>query len=205
MTSCFHRFFKEEPVANSNREGFAIWLTGMPSAGKSTVAMLLHARLARRKITTQILDSSDLRNRLMPDFGPSPQDRDRFYAIVADVAAVLTARGVNVIIAATGPLRRHRDAARSKIARFAEVHLDCDPRICRERNPKRLWRLGESGAITAVSNRGFPYEWPLEPDARVDTSFLCAAEAALQIERQLEAKTFFHEAWEWAGRTASSL
>ena len=183
----------------SGDSGFAVWLTGLPSSGKSTVAQLLQARLARRGIAAQMLDSGELRGRLMPELGHSPQDRERFYAVVSDLAAVLAARGINVIIAATGPLRRHRDAARRKISRFAEVHIDCDPRVCRERNPRRLWRLGEAGAITALSQTGFPYEWPIEPEARVDTTFLCAADAAVQIERQLEAKEFFVTATEMVG------
>ena len=181
-------------MKEASHPGFAIWLTGLPSAGKSTVALLLQARLSRRGVKAQILDSQDLRNRLVPEIGHSHQDRDRFYAIVCDLTAVLTARGLNVIIAATGPMRRYRDAARDKVVRFAEVHLDCDPRVCRQRNPKRLWRLGEAGAITALSDSGFPYEWPVEPEARIDTTFLCAAEAAMQIERQLQARKFFDHA-----------
>jgi adenylylsulfate kinase len=178
-------------MPNNVSPGFAIWLTGLPSSGKTTVAHALSDLLAERGIAVQVLDSDDLRTRLTPNPQYSPEERDWFYALVTFLAELLTKNGVNCLIAATASRRAYREAARRRIGRFAEVYVDCSPEVCQGRDPKGLWQRAQRGEINALPGMGTPYEPPNSPDARVDTARLSAKAAAQHILSQLDGKGFF--------------
>lgn len=172
------------------RPGFAIWLTGLPSSGKTTLAHALSHLLAGRGITVQILDSDELRRRLTPKPTYSDEERDWFYNAIAVLADLLTANGVNVLIAATASRRAYRQAARERIARFAEVHVECPPEVCRARDPKGLWARADRGEITNLPGAGVPYEAPVAPEVRVDTARHSAGAAAHYVLNQLDDQEF---------------
>lgn len=171
--------------------GFAIWLTGLPSSGKTTLAYALSRLLAERGIGVQLLDSDDLRRKLTPNPTYSGEERDWFYDMVTFLAGLLTDNGGNVVIAATAPLRVCREAARDRIARFAGVYVDCSPEECRARDPKGLWERADRGQIATLPGAGVPYEPPEYPEVRVDTAHLSIEEAARQILGQLDERAFF--------------
>jgi adenylylsulfate kinase len=173
------------------RPGFAIWLTGLPSSGKTTLAHALARLLHDRAITVQILDSDELRRRLTPQPTYSPGERDWFYDTITFLAELLTANGVNVLIAATASRRAYRQAARDRIARFAEIYVDCPPKVCRARDPKGLWERADRGEIATLPGAGTPYEAPDDPDVRVDTARYSAEAAARTILRRLDDRGFF--------------
>jgi adenylylsulfate kinase len=172
------------------RPGFAIWLTGLPSSGKTTLAHALRRLLNERGIAVQILDSDQLRRRLTPNPTYSAEERDWFYDIITFLAELLTTNGVNVLIAATAPRRAYRQAARERIARFAEIYVQCPPEICRARDPKGLWERADRGEITNLPGAGGLYEAPAAPESRVDTARHSAGEAARHILRRLDARGF---------------
>jgi adenylylsulfate kinase len=172
-------------------KGFAIWLTGLPSSGKSTLAYALKHLLSIRGIGAQGLDSDDLRRRLTPHPTYSNEERDWFYDIITFLAELLTDNGVNVLIAATASRRAYREAARARIRRFAEVYVDCSIEVCRARDPKGLWESAGKGEITALPGAGTLYEPPESPEVQVDTSHLSIDEAVHQILDQLDGLGFF--------------
>ncbi|MFO7634075.1 MAG: adenylyl-sulfate kinase [Caldilinea sp.] len=159
------------------RCGFAVWFTGLPSSGKTTLARALQERLASAGIHTQLLDSDELRARLFPHPTYTAQERARFYDLIVFLAGILTRNGVNVLIAATGQKRAYRSAARAEVARFYEVHVECTPEICRRRDPKGLWEKAARGEIHNLPGADAPYEPPLDPDVTVqnDRLSVCAA------------------------------
>jgi len=102
-------------VSLAVQPGFVLWLTGLPSSGKSSLAGELVRLLAERGVAVQVLDSDELRQVLTPEPTYSPRERDWFYDTLGYIAALLARNGVNVVVAATGPLRQHRQAARQLI------------------------------------------------------------------------------------------
>jgi adenylylsulfate kinase len=171
--------------------GCAIWLTGLPSSGKTTLACALSRLLSERDIGVQILDSDNLRRKLTPDPTYSDEERDWFYDMVTFLAGLLTDNGVNILIAATAPRRAYREAARDRIARFAEVYVHCSPEVCQARDPKGLWKRAEKGEIATLPGAGGPYEQPEYPEVCVDTAHLSIEEAARRILDQLDERAFF--------------
>jgi adenylylsulfate kinase len=172
------------------RPGFAIWLTGLPSSGKTTLAHALSCLLAERGVAVQILDSDGLRRKLTPNPTYSTEERDWFYDVITFLAELLTTNGVNVLIAATASQRAYRQAARERILRFAEVYVECPSEVCRARDPKRLWERADRGEITNLPGVGALYEAPDTPEARVDTARYSAEEAARHILRRLDGRGF---------------
>jgi adenylylsulfate kinase len=172
------------------RAGFAMWLTGLPSSGKTTLTHALSGLLRERGIAVQILDSDELRRRLTPNPAYSDEERDWFYDTITFLAELLTANGVNVVIAATASRQVYRQRARDRIARFAEVHVVCSPEVCRTRDPKGLWERTDRGEITNLPGSGAAYEAPCAPEAAVDTDRHSPQAAAQRILRRLDRRGF---------------
>jgi len=177
-------------MPKKGRPGFAIYLTGLPASGKTTLAHALQARLSQRGIPVQILDSDRLRRILTPNPSYSSQERNWFYEVVAFIAALLASNGVNVIIAATAPRQAHRQAARARIDRFAEIYVNCSPEVCRARDPKGLWERADRGEIQTLPGAGAPYERPESPEVSVDSERLTVQEAAQQVMDRLKTQGF---------------
>ncbi len=178
-------------MPRGTQPGFAIWLTGLPSSGKTTLAHAMNELFSNRGIRVQVLDSDELRRKLTPRPTYSEEERDWFYDIVTYVTGLLTDNGVNVLVAATASRRAYRHTARARIQRFAEVYVDCSPDACRARDSKGLWGRAEKGEITSLPGLGMPYEPPQSPEVCVDTVKLSPDAAARKILRELNKQGFF--------------
>ena len=148
--------------------GFAIWLTGIPASGKSSITRALVRKLETRGIQAVVLESDEMRRILTPEPTYTSDERDRFYRALALLGEVITKAGVNVIFDATANKRAYRDEARRRIPRFVEVYVACPIEVCRERDPKGIYARAASGTATTVPGLQEAYEPPLAPDATVD-------------------------------------
>lgn len=167
-------------------KGFALWLTGRPASGKSTLARELRRELWARGMASIIIDSDELRAVLTPAPTYSDAERDWFYDVVGSLTIWLTEAGVNTIIAATGNLRRYRDRVRQRVPRFAEAHVLCDESQRRARDWKGLYALVDSGLIENLPGVDAVYEPPVRAEATVDTTLLSPTEAAQSVLAQLQ-------------------
>lgn len=175
----------------SDREtAFAVWLTGLPASGKSTVARALAAELGGKGIRAAVLESDAVRREIAPDAGYGEAEREAFYATLAYLARVLVLHGVPVIVDATANRRTYRDRARAAIPRFLEVHVRCPLAVCKARDPKGIYRRGTEGTADNVPGVSASYEPPLTPEAVVDGERDDPAAAARRIVAALELKGF---------------
>jgi len=147
---------------------FAVWLTGLPASGKSTIARALSAELATRGVRAAVLESDAVRREITPQPKYGDTDRDAFYATLAYLARVLVLHGVPVIIDATANRRAYRDRAREAIPRFIEVYVRCPLPVCQARDPKGIYRRGAEGTAQNVPGVSAPYEPPSMPEVVVD-------------------------------------
>ena len=148
---------------------FAVWLTGLPASGKSTIAHELRPRLEALGLTVEVLESDAVRRILTPAATYSRDERDLFYRALAFTGERLVAYGVTVLFDATASRRAYRDVARSMIPRFAEVAVECPLAVCMQRDRKGTYRKGERGEARSVPGLQEPYEPPLVPELRIDT------------------------------------
>ncbi|OGW54814.1 MAG: hypothetical protein A2Z46_04110 [Nitrospirae bacterium RBG_19FT_COMBO_55_12] len=149
-------------------QGFGIWITGLPSSGKSSVTRELVKKLEAQGTRVVVLESDEMRKILTPEPTYSPEERDWFYRTLALLGALLTRSGVNVVFDATANKRAYRDHARALIQRFIEVYVDCPIEICRKRDPKGIYARASSGRATGVPGVQASYEPPLRPELTVD-------------------------------------
>jgi len=170
------------------RDGWCVWITGLPGSGKSTVAETLVKFLLQKGVHAQLLSSDELRKVLTPKPTYSLEERDIVYATLVYIAKLLTKNGVNVVIDATGNLRRYRDNARNQIPKFMEAYLECPLEVCIERESKRtetrhapqqIYKKALEGEAPTVPGIGQPYEPPTNPEITVNT-VQCTPEQAAQ-------------------------
>jgi adenylylsulfate kinase len=149
---------------------WVVWFTGRPAAGKTTLARALKELAADRGVALVHLESDSLRRILTPQPTYAAEERDRFYEMVAALAALLAGQGIPVIVDATSPRRAHRGSARRRIPVFLEVFVDTPPDVCERRDPKGLYRKARAGEIKNFTGISSPYEPPLQPDIRLDAA-----------------------------------
>jgi adenylylsulfate kinase len=167
---------------------FAVWLTGLPSSGKSTIARELVRMLRTRGIDAALLESDALREVLTPHPTYSDEERDAFYGALAYIGSLLVNHGVPVIFDATAHRRRYRDAARRSVERFLEVYVECPIEICVARDVKGIYRRARSGLAATVPGLQASYEPPPNPDVVVSGSAGAPSDAAAVIVSALDAK-----------------
>lgn len=164
-----------------------IWLTGLSGAGKSTVADALDRLLSAAGKHTYVLDGDNMRLGLNGDLGFSESDRVENIRRVGEVAKLMHAAGLIVIVCLISPFREDRARARSMVPEgdFIEVFVDTPLDECVARDPKGLYRRAIAGDIPNFTGISARYEAPEQPDIHLDTLKSTPLELALQIEMHL--------------------
>lgn len=168
-------------MSDATLKAFAVWLTGLPASGKSTIAHELHAQLETSGYSIEVLESDAVRRVLTPHPTYASAERDLFYRALAFMGARLVAHGVTVIFDATANKRAYRDFARSLIPRFIEIAVECPLATCIQRDYKGTYRRGQRGESSTVPGLQDPYEAPVNPEVKIDTTKVDAREAAKMI------------------------
>jgi adenylylsulfate kinase len=149
--------------------GFVIWLTGLPSSGKTTTATLLENELRGRGLRVELLDGDAVRKKLSPDLGFSRSDRELHARRVAYISHLLSRNGVITIVALISPFESVRNYARKLIGRYVEVWVNCSLETCRLRDPKGLYKMAAEGKVPNLTGVQDPYEPPINPEIIIDT------------------------------------
>lgn len=160
---------------------FALWLTGLPASGKSSLVGRLLPKLASLEMTAEVLESDAVRRILTPEASYSKEERDLFYRALGFMGSRLLAHGVNVIIDATASRRAYREFARTLMPDLLEVSVECPLQVCMQRDKKGTYRRGMQGESSTVPGLQEPYEPPLSPDLVIDTTTLLPDAGADQI------------------------
>lgn len=165
--------------------GCVVWLTGLPGAGKSTIACELERELFRCGRHVYVLDGDKLRTGLCSDLGYLPENRRENIRRAGEVAALLADAGTLCIAAFISPYRADRDAVRAKLpaGRFLEVFVNAPLRVCEQRDPKGLYARARAGLVRDFTGISAPYEPPLHPELELATDQISPADAVRRIVR----------------------
>lgn len=184
----------ERALRNGHASG-VFWLTGLPSAGKSTLAMAVQRMLFDRGRHVYVLDGDTLRTTLNADLGFSEDDRTENVRRTAAVAAVLADGGAIVICSLIAPFAADRDRARAAYpAQFQEIYVACDLETAEKRDVKGHYKRARAGEIAHFTGISSPYEVPENPDLTIDTVRHTVAESAAQLIEYIESITHAHRA-----------
>ncbi|MDQ6650538.1 MAG: adenylyl-sulfate kinase [Actinomycetota bacterium] len=165
----------------ARERGATVWLTGLPSAGKSTLAAALAERLRADGRRVEVLDGDEVREFLTAGLGFSKADRDTNIARIGFVADLLARNGVTVITAAIAPYADARAAVRARHERsgtpFLEVYVAAPVEVCAERDVKGLYAKQRAGELTGLTGVDDPYEPPAAPELTLQTHEQSPAES----------------------------
>jgi len=163
-------------------KGFVAWIEGLPCSGKTTLARAVADRLRATGLKVEVLDGDEVRQIFSSDLGFSRKDREAHARRVSHVARMLARNDVAVIVAMITPYETSRQAARATVGdRFTEIWLRCPVEVCRQRDPKGLYRGSPALHGTKLTGVDDPFEEPLNPDLTVDTGVHGAEDATQRI------------------------
>ncbi|WP_234343353.1 adenylyl-sulfate kinase [Streptomyces sp. NRRL F-5123] len=169
--------------------GATVWLTGLPSAGKTTIARALAARLEADGRRVEVLDGDEIREFLSAGLGFSREDRHTNVQRIGFVAELLASHGVLVLVPVIAPYADSREAVRGRHKAqgtgFVEVHVATPVDVCSVRDVKGLYARQAAGELTGLTGVDDPYEVPETPDLRIETHGSTVEESAAAVHALL--------------------
>jgi len=173
-------------TSTATRRGFCLWLTGLPSAGKTTISHELAPRLQARGWSVELLDGDEVRQGLSSDLGFDRAAREQHAKRVTFVAKLLARNGMVPIVALISPYASSRAKARQEVGAFVEVYVRTPLEVCEQRDVKGLYKKARAGQIHEFTGVDDPYEPPEHPEIVVETTRMSPAESAEFVLRELE-------------------
>jgi bifunctional enzyme CysN/CysC len=162
------RMTRERRWRTLGQRGATLWFTGLPGAGKSTVASAVEERLIEAGQPAFLLDGDNLRHGLNGDLGFDEHARTENVRRTAHVARLLAESGTVALVSLVSPYEADRRAAAALHAGdelvFLEVFIDAPLELCEQRDPKGLYARARAGELDGLTGVGAPYEPPSQPD-----------------------------------------
>jgi adenylyl-sulfate kinase len=170
--------------------GATVWITGLPSSGKSTLGAAIEERLVGQGRGAYLLDGDNLRCGICGDLGFSRDDREANVQRVGELARLFADSGTVAIVALVSPYERTRREVRERHERdglpFLEVFVDTPLSVCAERDPKGLYARALAGELDGFTGIDDPYEPPSSPELALSPqlSVPAAVDAVLELLRE---------------------
>lgn len=173
-------------------QGATVWLTGLPSAGKTTIAHELADRLRGEGHRVEVLDGDEIREFLSAGLGFTRADRDTNVQRIGFVAELLASNGVKALVPVIAPYTASRTAVRGRHDKegtpYVEVHVATPVEVCSVRDVKGLYAKQAAGEISGLTGVDDPYEAPEAPDLRIESQHQTVQESAAALHALLVEK-----------------
>ncbi|MEN8135601.1 MAG: adenylyl-sulfate kinase [Thermodesulfobacteriota bacterium] len=156
----------------NGHRSICLWFTGLSGSGKSTLAHAVEERLHKLECRTFVFDGDNVRHGLCGDLTFAQEDRSENIRRIGEMIKLFLGAGVIALSAFISPLRVDRQRVRELIGadNFIEIHCHCPLEVCEERDVKGLYKKARKGEIKNYTGISAPYEEPLHPDLKVNTS-----------------------------------
>ena len=170
-----------------------VWLTGIPGAGKTTLARALRDRLREQGCAAFVLDGDELRGGVCSDLGFSPAARHENVRRAGEIASLLFEQGSIVVCALVSPYHEDRARVRARLpeGRFLEVFVKADVETCRARDPKGLYARESGGQVQQLTGVSAPYEEPRSAELTIDTTAMSVDVAVSRLVELLTTRGVF--------------
>jgi bifunctional enzyme CysN/CysC len=175
------RTTRAQRVERLGHAGATVWLTGLPGAGKTTVAAAVEEHLVASGRPAYLLDGDNLRHGLNSNLGFTEADRTENVRRTAELARLFADAGFVVLVSVVSPDADARAAARGihdeHELPFIEVFVDAPLEVCEQRDPKGHYARARAGEIAGFTGVDAPYDSPTDPELKLDTDRLEPGEA----------------------------
>lgn len=175
-------FDKQE---NHVTTGATVWLTGLPSAGKTTIAYELADLLRAEGRQVEVLDGDEIREFISAGLGFSREDRHTNVQRIGFVAELLARNGVTALVPVIAPYAESRAAVRKRHEEndtpYLEIHVATPVEVCSVRDVKGLYAKQAAGELTGLTGVDDPYEEPVAPDLRIESQHQTVRESARSV------------------------
>jgi adenylylsulfate kinase len=165
--------------------GATVWLTGLPSAGKTTIAYELAGRLRAEGHRVEVLDGDEIREFISAGLGFSREDRHTNVQRIGFVAELLARNGVLALVPVIAPYQDSREAVRKRHqtngTAYVEIHVATPVEVCSERDVKGLYAKQAAGELKGLTGVDDPYEAPESPDLRIESQNQTVQESAASV------------------------
>lgn len=165
--------------------GATVWLTGLPSAGKTTIAYELAGRLRAEGHRVEVLDGDEIREFISAGLGFSREDRHTNVQRIGFVAELLARNGVLALVPVIAPYQDSREAVRKRHqtngTAHVEIHVATPVEVCSERDVKGLYAKQAAGELKGLTGVDDPYEAPESPDLRIESQNQTVQESAASV------------------------
>ncbi len=179
---------RDERESKLKQKGVLLWLTGLPSSGKSTIAYTVEHALVNRGHLAYVLDGDNIRFGLNENLGFSAEDRTENIRRIGEVGKLFVDAGLLTLASFVSPYSEDRNAVRELMVEgdFVEIFIDTPVEICEARDPKGLYKKARTGEIPNFTGVSDPYEVPEKPEMIIKTADRTPEEAAVLIIEMLE-------------------
>ena len=174
---------REAHAAMKHQQPAVLWFTGLSGSGKSTIANLVEKCLHALGHHTFLLDGDNVRHGLNKDLGFTETDRIENIRRVGEVTKLMSDAGLIVLTAFISPFAAERDMVRSMLplGEFIEIFIDTPLAEAERRDVKGLYKKARAGDLKNFTGIDSPYEVPVRPELRVDTTSESPEAAAERI------------------------
>lgn len=157
-----------------------LWLFGLPSAGKTTLARAVAEALRDQGRTVCILDGDEMRSGVNADLGFSAEDRSENLRRAAHIAKLLAGQGHTIIAAFVTPKEANRALVRGILdtTGLRLVHVDCPLDVCVGRDVKGLYAKASQKKMQGMTGTQDPFEPPQDVDLTISTNVIDIAQSA---------------------------
>ena len=187
-----HEVTKEQRSSIKNQKPCILWFTGLSGSGKSTIANAVEVELNKLGKHTYLLDGDNIRLGLNKGLSFSDEDRVENIRRIGEVSKLFVDSGTIVLTAFISPFIKDREIVKKLVndIEFIEIFIDTPIEICKQRDPKGLYKKARQGEIKSFTGISSPYESPLKPKIHIKTNKNTILECTSQIIKYLDNKGY---------------
>lgn len=157
-------------------EPFAIWFTGVPLSGKTTLADMVFDRINKYGFPVERVDSKDVRD-FIPKIGYERSDRIRHLKRIEHLICTLQKNSISCVASFVTPYLESRQSLRVNTKNYIEVYVKASPGIVRARDTKGIYEKAERGEIQNFTGVSDIYDEPIQPEIIIDTDTMTIEES----------------------------